>query len=641
MASHRDDRSATLVGTPEDPEIELSFDFGAVHLADNKLLRDWVKTLPGASWRRPDKVWRLSDPELLPPGELKAAGFVVLRPDGQLAKRSDTIPPPIVHAPVTTTPEQLQVPAWFGLELMAYQVEGARKVASGRWPLTDLMGLGKTRQALAAAAILESERTLVICPPMVTTHWQREASRSHLGSETAKQGAEPAQAGLAPPGPSATGPAPSSMDGVDHVVVFRAGKKERPLPGAGVVIAPDSLVAARPALLERLIEWAPDVTIVDEVHREMSWTSTRSRAARRLARASRQVIPITGTPMFANPAQLVPMLAMSGQLETTFGGRSAFYSRYARMNRFGQWVPNKRHLPELRGLLDSRVWVRRQPADVGLELPELSRRVRWVDVELAEYQRHHAEVVEKIDEWLATTGGEPSSEEIDQWATGNIGVISQLRKAAGMAKVEVAAEYVSEWMAAGSGPLVVWTHHRSVTDAMAGAVAGAGGRSAVIGGGTSGHAKDKLVDSFQRGEIDVMVCQIVAAGVGITLTRSSNALFVETDWTPDLITQAEARLHRIGQMSKVMCTTLIATGTLDEHIHAILRRKIEVLNLVVPSDNGVAVERFAPTGSMPGIDEVRSSSHTNARSILIALVNARLEPGATKKVQRRRTRAAV
>src|ERR1035437_9634125 len=93
--------------------------------------------------------------------------------------------------------------------------------------------------------------------------------------------------------------------------------------------------------------------------------------------------------------------------------------------------------------------------------------------------------------------------------------------------------------------------------------------------------QNRLVGDFQAGKIPELVCSISAAGVGITLTKASDMLFVETDWTPALITQAEDRCHRIGQENHVVCTTLIASGTLDEHIQSVLRKKVQTLDAAV------------------------------------------------------------
>ena len=622
--------TAALVGTATDPEIELVFDYGERH-PNGKLLREWVKRLPGAVWDPRRKCWRLSDPEMLPPGELRRAGIVVVRPDGSPAKRHEVLPPPIVHDPAPTSdPDELCVPSFFGLALMDDQDLAARMVASGRWLDCSEPGTGKTRVILAAAAMLGARRIVVCCPPVVTTHWLRETLQSGVGGEVAG-----APTSFVPPrlGAPALG---SSVPTPTRVCRITSGKKEPELPAGGVVIVPDSLVAARPALLERLCAWRPDLLVYDEAHRAMHWASARSRAARRLARAARWVICATGTPMFAKPTQMAPMLAMTGQLDAVFGGRRAFCERYARADRFGGWVPRRQRLPELRRILDEAVWVRRGPS---ADLPGLSRYAKFVDVDASDYDAAYDEVTAKVEEWLdafcAEEGRLPDAGEQADFAGDNLGFVSQLRRAAGLVKVPAAAEIVAEWVTANAQrdasttsavrPLVVWTHHKSVTAAMAAAVPADLARVEVIDGQTADSKRDRIIDDFQAGKIGVLVCQLVAAGVGITLTRAADALFVETDWTPDLVTQAESRLHRIGQESHVRCTTLIAPGTLDEAIHAVLLKKIEVLGLLLPErDHRVSVHTFAETAAMPSAAEVRSLGATDARSIMVGLIGARV-----------------
>ncbi len=662
--------TALLAGTPEDPEIELAFDYDERH-PSGELFRAWVKRLPGAIWDGRHKSWRLTDPEMLPPGALRRAGIVVLRGDGTVAKRHEVLPPPIVHdRPPANDPAQLEVPSWFGLALMDDQDLAARMVAAGCWSECDAPGAGKTRVILAAAAILAARRILVLCPPVVVTHWVRETEESRLAehcvaehgighrsptSGTTRRVGAGAPTSIAPP--RITTPAPShSLPARGSVVRITPGRKEPALPDAGVVVVPDSLVAARPALLDRLIAWAPDLFVYDEAHRAMGWGSKRSRASRRLARVSRWAICSTGTPMFAKPTQMAPMLAMTGQLDAVFGGRRAFCERYARLDHFGHWVPRKQRLGELRRILDDHVWIRRGPAT---GLPGLSRFAKWVDVDTVLYDAAHAEVAAKVNEWLDTflaeEGRLPEVDEQEIFARDNLGFISQLRKAAGLCKVPAAAELVAEWVQAhvvhdggttsavhmpdtpstsGGRPLVVWTHHKDVTRAMAAAVPNDLCRVEVIDGSTSDASRDRIIDDFQAGKVGVLVCQLVAAGVGITLTRAADALFVETDWTPDLVTQAEARLHRIGQESHVRCTTLIAPGTLDEAIHAVLLRKIEVLGLLMPErDHKVSVHTFAEPAAVPSAAEVRSLGAADARSILLELIG--------RQVARRQGRRAA
>ena len=198
------------------------------------------------------------------------------------------------------------------------------------------------------------------------------------------------------------------------------------------------------------------------------------------------VLVSTGTPMFAQPAEMVPLLDMTGQLGQVFGGRAAFVDRYLRLNRYRQLVARPERLPELRAKLDREVWVRRTKADVLRDLPSKSRRALVVDVDRSGFEAAHAEVAAAASRWLAdyhaAVQALPSEEEILDWCGENLAYVSSLRRAAGLCKVSAASEYICDWVQANTvvdpdtgaprceRPLVVWTHHREVTEAMANTV---------------------------------------------------------------------------------------------------------------------------------------------------------------------------
>ena len=534
----------------------------------------------------------------------------------------------------------------------------------------DFIVTHNTRQLLAVAAGLAPGRVLILCPPVVLTHWQRETEESGLLRHVAETGSSEAPGAiLAPPttrwpttsgdGRSMSDPPPPRADRIrgeedtecrtGEIVVIRPGRKEPKLPDRGVVIVPDTLVAARRKLLARLWVWRPELIVFDEAHRAKTWDSKRSVAARTLAGGTvGPVLVSTGTPMFAQPAEMVPLLDMTGQLGPVFGGRAAFVDRYLRLNRYRQLVARPERLPELRAKLDGGVWVRRTKADVLRDLPPKSRRALVVDVDRSGFDVAHAEVAAAASRWLADYHASvqtlPSDEEILGWCRGNLGFVSSLRRAAGLCKVPAASEYICEWVQANTvadaetgalrceRPLVVWTHHREVTAAMANTVPAALvkaglGRAAVIAGGTPANARSRIIDAFQAGEIPVLVGSITAAGVGITLTRSSDVLFTETDWTPGVVSQAEDRCHRKGQQNHVTVTTIVAPGTLDEPIQAVLAHKARVLDAVMPGDDhDVAVMDEGERGS---------DDWVTAASLLAGIVRELIESGAWKKQHHR------
>jgi len=504
------------------------------------------------------------------------------------------------------------VPEWFGLDLFPFQRSGAVATAGGQALIADQPGLGKTRQGLAAAAIRRTKRLLVISPPVALTHWQRESATSRVTTGGKK-------------------------DRADAVVVL-PGRKQPEFPERGIVVVSDSLLSNRPGLAKDICDWSPDGLIVDEAHRAKTWESKRSAAVRDVAaRVGEGLrVAITGTPMFANPIEMLPLLFITGHLDPVFGGFDQFATTYCYQDHFGRWRPRKGEIARLRKMLDRWVWVRREKDDV-LDLPEKTRYDLITDIDLADYRKAHREVEERVAEWVdefyEDTGKLPRDKHVEDYAMNSIHLVSLLRVAAGLSKVAPAVEYIQEWVTSSGShkdeqgrtifnrPLVVWTHHRAVSKAMAAAVPEAVGRARVIMGGIDEKEKAQIVDDFQEGLIPVVVASITAAGTGITLTRSSDALFVETDWTPALVQQAEDRVHRIGSSKPVSITTMVSPGTLDEQVQKVLANKGEVLTSLMGSDQDVSVVEFeddesvAPSAIVAEIAErvIRSRKRTSRR----------------------------
>lgn len=552
------------------PVVHLRFGLQDTHPIDNVPLRLWVRRLPGAAWDAKRQAWTVPLAGLKP-GVLSAAGFQVRDSDGRVPTNGDMAPPP--------EPEVVELPEWFGLDLAPFQKKGTEALLSGKRLLADAPGVGKTRQALAAVASLRVRRALIVCPPVVVHHWAREILASRPAEE--------------PPMAKRSG---TGLDAHSVLVVIEAGKKQPEIPEFGTVLVPDSLIGARTGLLDALRAWRPDVLVYDEAHRAKTWDSHRSIAMRHLSDSSAQTFCLTGTPLFASPVELLPVLHMTGHLHPIFGGWKPFVDRYLRLNRFNQWVPVPSRLGELKDHLDANVWLRRTKDEVLVDLPPKSRRVELVDVDLTVYRSAHKKVVGEIRRWLSTLDDEPEDAVIEEWARDQMGLVSMLRASAGLCKIGAATDWVQTWLDGNPGrPLVVWTHHRSVSQAMVEAVKGVASHASIIGG-TPSDERGRIVDGFQAGHLRLLVCSISAAGVGITLTRASDALFVETDWTPALLTQAEDRICRMGQTQPVTITTLVAPGTLDEQIQTALARKSRVLDAVLGRSADNHAEVLEDTG---------------------------------------------
>lgn len=472
------------------------------------------------------------------------------------------------------------------------------------------MWVHNTRSALAAAAIVKPSRVVVVGPPVSLTNWERETTFSGLAHAcagaigrdvTVTESGQPKDDG----GFSAAHFPIHGDDGEFEALPINkivSSRKVKDFPEAGIVIVSDDMLRSRPQVLSDLQKWSPEVLIVDEIHRQKTWEAGKSTAVRRLSYATQQLtIGLSGTPLDGSPDQLANQLEITGHLSPVFGGKDAFLNEYCSRNRFNAFMPVKKKLPKLGRILDAHVWVRRTKGDVLPFLPKQTRRVEWIDVPMRGYRQAHRELLMKIGEVAAefheTKGRWPSVEALMAELPDPISLSSPLRRAAGMAKVDIVSEAIVEHMdstteaddATYDRPLITWVHHKDVAEAMMDKLAAEKVPDVrLISGKTGPEERDDIIDSFQAGGVGVLIASITAANTAITLTRSSDMIFAETDWRPPQISQAEDRAARIGQTRPVIVTAYAAVDTLDERLHASLETKGSILeDVVVGGDNMV------------------------------------------------------
>jgi len=105
------------------------------------------------------------------------------------------------------------------------------------------------------------------------------------------------------------------------------------------------------------------------------------------------------------------------------------------------------------------------------------------------------------------------------------------------------------------------------------------GKECVIhNGNMSATAKQASVDRFQNDDkIKVFIGNIISAGAGITLTKGTVCIFNSLDWVPGNVMQAIYRCYRIGQDQKVFIYFNIFKNTVDERVWDSLFSKSDII----------------------------------------------------------------
>jgi len=421
--------------------------------------------------------------------------------------------------------------AVLGGELAPFQWAGVRYVLDARRAfLADEQGLGKTVEALAALEADGAYPAVVVCPASMKLGWQREAER-WLPHRT---------------------------------VAVVEGRPPVP-PSAEITILNYEIVAAHREALSRR---RPRALVVDESHYCKNPHAKRTQAVRRLAGAVAPdglVLALTGTPVLNHADELIAQLRVIGRLADF--GSGARFSRQFR----GQLSEERLHWH-----LRRRCFVRRLKADVLPQLP--AKRQVVVPVALtnrAEYRLAERDVIE----WLRSQPLDLSELNARIAATlraERLAQLGTLQRLAARGKLAAALAWIDDFLASGE-PLVVFARHVEVQRAVVERFPAA----LHLLGSDSIRAREAAIAAFQKPDGPPLIVGATrVAGQGITLTRSSNVVFLELEWTPAMHDQAEDRCHRIGQRDAVTAWYLLAAGTIDETMARLIESKRQVVAAV-------------------------------------------------------------
>lgn len=105
----------------------------------------------------------------------------------------------------------------------------------------------------------------------------------------------------------------------------------------------------------------------------------------------------------------------------------------------------------------------------------------------------------------------------------------------------------------------------------------------LITGAITTDQRQLYIDAFQAGRFQFMLCTIAAGGVGLTLTKASTAVFLQRSWSAPDMSQAEARIHRIGseQHEVVKVIDYVTVNSIEDWQISVLRTKDQRLEEVV------------------------------------------------------------
>jgi SWI/SNF-related matrix-associated actin-dependent regulator 1 of chromatin subfamily A len=427
-----------------------------------------------------------------------------------------------------------------------HQADGvAFLLAKKRAILGDDMGLGKTRQAIVAldAIVQSGAMILIVCPASLKLNWKREIRMVDPKArvEVVGQG-----------GGAAEGDAPRWVI-VNYDLLKREAERLHAIPWGGVVLDEAHFIknaSARTTQCLKLLGVQND--------------------ARAPVIGPDYVFLLTGTPITNRPRDAFNLLRCVGHP----AARSflSFAKRYcdAYKNDFGWVTTGASNLDELNRLMKD-VMLRRRKEEV-LDLPPKIR--IWTGVDLASAPAALKAVEDFLRWYDATDPAKPNDTQF-------LARLTKVRVALHKAKHKAAAERLRDVVDAGRKVVLFSVFKEGITRH----AKTWGDGAVVITGDQTVEGRTAAVDRFQTDtNVKVALCNIIAGGVGLTLTAGAHVIFQDLDWVPANHLQAEDRCYRLGQTRAVTVEYLHADCSLDAFIARLLESKMALVAAIESED---------------------------------------------------------
>jgi SWI/SNF-related matrix-associated actin-dependent regulator 1 of chromatin subfamily A len=413
-------------------------------------------------------------------------------------------------------------------------------LANNKFILADDMGLGKTTAAVIASMESGAKKVLIVCPASLKINWDREiknyTDRKVLIVEGRKWG--------------------STFDyyiiNYDILKNYHTTEKSEDSDD-----------------YKLLVNEKFDLAIVDEAHYVSNSTANRTRLLNDVLETIPRVWLLTGTPMTSRPINYFNLLKIVDSPLTL--NWQSYVRRYCKGYQFT--VGNRKvwntsgasNLDELRERTKSYV-LRRMKTDI-LDLPE--KIVTPVFVELSSKMYD-----EELEEFTRISNDKKDNETISV----TLNRLMKIRQLIAYEKIPYTCEIIDKCLDQGK-KVIVFTNFTMSLDMLHEKYKK---NSVILNGSMSKEKKQESVDRFQNEDkVKIFISNIIAGGVGITLTAGEVVIMNDLSFVPAHHSQAEDRAYRYGQQNSVLVYYPVFENTVEKIIYNILQKKKGIIDQVM------------------------------------------------------------
>lgn len=315
-------------------------------------------------------------------------------------------------------------------------------------------------------------------------------------------------------------------------------------------------------------------------------------------------ILMSGTPITNSPADAITQLEGLGIFEYIAKSKYDFLNQYTIpkeiVNTKGNIIrlyKDGKNLEELNFKLRQLGYIRREKKDVIKELPNIIRIDKYLELpNRANYEKVEKEFIKYLIEKYGF-------ERVDKLTDAQIEIIKQLHqgrfllKESAMQKVEYLSDFYNQLFEENiDRKIIVFGYHEDVMNKIIKITENylnklnsemkKSFKSIVLTADISTDKRQPLVNEFTNNpDAKIFITSLKVGSTGLNLQVADTVIFTELTFEPQLITQAEGRVSRIGQKANVVNSIfLIGENTFDKPLLDYILRKLQQMEKVASGE---------------------------------------------------------